>query len=366
MRGTQADSLQAEPLLTYFKQVLRNRSFYPPFWLRGGHRQTLVGSLLKRNFSWGWRHSEEHLIDLQDGSRVRSICIWRSLSSPTVVVLHGTGGSAASTYMQGLSHKAHREGWNAILLNLYNTNRALPRPKVFHSGSSREVGEILQRLSMKHNLKELYLVGVSMGGNILLKLLGEWGAAAPAHVRAAAVISPLVDLISSWQFLERPSNFLFQHHIVGRLKKRIQQHVSLLAPFVDVEALMRVKTIREFDELFTAPLAGFCGAFDYYEKASALPHLKNIRLPTLLLHARDDPLLSSQPFLLPDVGSNPSLGIGLTRRGGHVGFIEKDCHGDIDRFWAENRVIDFFRLASRYHSHSKTRKHAIRLGDERV
>ncbi|MDA2935011.1 alpha/beta fold hydrolase [Acidobacteria bacterium AH-259-D05] len=248
--------------------------------------------------------------------------------------------------MQGLSHKAHREGWNTILLNLYNTNRALSRPKIFHAGSSPEVGEILQQLFLKYNLKGLYLVGVSMGGNILLKLLGEWGSAVPEYVRAAAVISPLVDLTTSWKTLERPSNFLFQHHFVTNLKKRIQPNLSLLAPFVDVEALMKVRTIREFDEIFTAPLGGFCDAVDYYEKVSALPHLKNIRIPTVLFHALDDPFLSGEPFLLPEACSNRSLGISLTRHGGHVGFVEKESQGDIDRFWAENRIIDFFRLVS--------------------
>lgn len=334
-------------MLAEFERRLEDRPFRPPLWLKGGHLQTLAGSLKKRNFSWGWGNTQEDYVDLQDGSRVRLTCAWRSPGVPTLVVLHGTGGSSASTYMQGLSHKAHREGWNAVLVNLYNTNPELPKPKIFHSGSSREVGEILQELSMNHQVGEFFLSGVSMGGNILLKLMGEWGSDFPIDVRAAGVISPLVDLTTAWKVLERPSNFLFQHHFVTNFKRRIQRHRSALSPFVDVEALLQIRTLRQFDQLFTAPLAGFRDAFEYYEKASALPYLKDIRIPTLLIHSQDDPLLSGEPFTQPETRSNSSLLMSLTRQGGHVGFLERTLSGeDIDRFWAENRLIDFFRLAA--------------------
>jgi len=342
----QINSFSSEPLLPLFERRLEDRPFRPSLWLRGGHLQTLAAALLKRNFSWGWGNAEEHFVDLGDGSRVRLICAWQSPDAPTLVVLHGTGGSSASTYMQGLSHKAYREGWNAILVNLYNTNSELPKPKVFHSGSSREVGEVLQKLARSHQVQEFFLAGVSMGGNILLKLMGEWGSDSLVAVRAAGVISPLVDLTTAWKVLEKPSNFLFQHHFVKNFKKRIKRHRSSLSPFVDVEALLGIKTLRQFDQLFTAPLAGFRDAFDYYERASALPYLKDIRIPTLLIHSHDDPLLPVEPFTLPETRSNPSLFIGLTRQGGHVGYLEQALSGgDIDRFWAENRLIDFFRLA---------------------
>lgn len=342
----QSHSPPSELLLAQFERRLKDRPFRPPLWLRGGHLQTLAASLLKRNFSWGWGNAEDHLVDLGDGSRVRLTCAWQSPGVPTLVVLHGIGGSSASTYMQGLSHKAHREGWNAVLVNLYNTNLELPKPKIFHSGSSREVGEVLQKLSMNHQVQEFFLAGVSMGGNILLKLMGEWGSDFPVDVRAAGLISPLVDLTTAWKVLERPSNFLFQHHFVKNFKKRIKRHRSSLSPFVDVQALLRIKTLRQFDQLFTAPLAGFRDAFDYFEQASALPYLKDIRIPTLLIHSDDDPLLPGEPFAFPEVRSNSSLLISLTRQGGHVGFLERTRQRDIDRFWAENRLIDFFRLAA--------------------
>ena len=306
--------------------------------------QTLAASLAKRNFSWGWRDSEASYLELNDGSMVRSDCIWHTNDAPVLVVVHGIGGSSLSTYMQGLSHKAYREGWNAVLLNLYNCNSELRHPKIFHAGASSELGELLNLLITRRQIKVLFLAGISMGANILLKLMGEWGTHFPPSVRAAAVISPLVDLPNSWDILEKPCNLIFQRHFIKNLKRRIHKNRQHLNAHVDVSALMRIRTIRQFDELFTAPLGGFENAVEYYKQASALPHLKNICIPTLLLHARDDPLLPWLPFTLPEVKQNSALLISLNRRGGHTGFIERDGYGDIDRRWAENRSVDFFRV----------------------
>jgi uncharacterized protein len=247
--------------------------------------------------------------------------------------------------MQGLSHKAHREGWNAILLNLYNSNSELSQPKIFHAGASQEVGNILNHLIARRNLQEVFLVGASMGGNILLKLLGEWGSSFPRQLRAAAVISPLVDLTESSRILEKRSNIVFHRHFVKNFKKRVREYGSQWGPLVDLDRLLRIKTVRQFDQLLTAPVAGFRDVPDYYHRASSLPHLKNVRLSTLVLHSKDDPLLPWQPLLLPEVRTNPSLLVTLTSAGGHLGFLERNRHGDVDRRWAENRVIDFFRFS---------------------
>jgi len=247
--------------------------------------------------------------------------------------------------MQGLSHKAFVQGWNSILLNLYNTNSSLPEPKIFHAGASHDAEKVLQMLLFgQTRITQLYLAGVSMGANMLLKLLGEWGSEYPDRVGAAAVISPLIDLASSLRVLERLSNKPFQRHFLQKLKRNVKVRVDELNPFVEMEELLRVSTIREFDEMLTAPLSGFPNASVYYEQASALPYLSRIRLPTLVLHSEDDPLLPRDPLTRGEVRSNPFLEIVLTKRGGHVGFLESDSQGDPDRFWAENRVIDFFTL----------------------
>ncbi len=282
-------------------------------------------------------------MDLRDGSQVLALGIWQSQCSPTLVLVHGMGGSSRSTYMLGLSHKAYREGWNVVLLNLYNVNSNLPRPKIFHAGASREVGEIVTKLCRRFQLNAVFLVGISMGGNILLKLAGEWRHRIPDGVLALATISPLADLTNSWEIMEKLSNRVFQFHYVRGLKRWVKEWSHRLTPFVDVRAVLGAQTIREFDEHFTVPLCGFSDAFDYYRQSSAAPLLQDISIPTLVIHSRDDPFLSSEPFTRLVAQSNPWLLVCLTRWGGHVGFWEQR-RWDIDRCWAENRVIDFFRL----------------------
>ena len=174
LREIRVDPDVADNSLVEFGRLLRDRPFEPPFWLSRGRLQTLAGSLAKRRYPWGWKLCQEEEVDLSDGSRIKTVCIWRSPSSPTLVAIHGMGGSSNSTYIQGLSHKAYRAGWNAVLLNLYNCNPAISPPKIYHAGSSEEVAEILKVVSERYGLKQLFLVGASMGGNILLKMLGEW------------------------------------------------------------------------------------------------------------------------------------------------------------------------------------------------
>ena len=152
-------------------------------------------------------------------------------------------------------------------------------------------------------------------------------------------------MLTSARILEKPSNFLFQHHFVKNLKKRIREQSVELDRFADLDILMNIKTVREYDQFLTAPLSGFRDVSEYYRAASSQPFLKDVRVPTLLLHSRDDPLIPWEPLMLPEVRSNRSLLVGLMSAGGHLGFIERDRQQDVDRRWAENRVIDFFRFS---------------------
>jgi predicted alpha/beta-fold hydrolase len=245
--------------------------------------------------------------------------------------------------MQGFLHKAFREGWNAVLLNLYDLNLSGNRPVIFHSGSSRELEGIVNRVLDLDPCGTLVLVAVSMGGNILLKLLGEWGEGVPDQVRAAAVISPLVDLVASWDTLDRFTNRHYRWHYVHGLRQVVRRNERDLAKHIDVEGIRNIKSIREFDEIFTSVLGGFRDAFDYYRRASALPWLGKIRVPTLVLHSKRDPILPWGPLMTAGLRENPNVLLWLSREGGHVGFIEHEGP-DIDRNWAENRIIDYARM----------------------
>jgi len=323
---------------------LRENPFVPHPLLRNGHFQSVVGSQQRRQFPWGWKHCHEEILELEDGSEVKSKFLVDDGRRPTLIVIHGMSGSSESGYMLALSHKAYVQGWNFVLPSLYNVEAAPDRPKIFHAGCSDRIAEIIDICTLRHGLEVIVLAGISMGGNILLKLLGEWGSDPPAAVRAAATISPLVDLMRSWKILDKPSNSLYRWHYLRRLRQLSMLRPEFTSHFMDLESLAKVRTILGFDELVTAPLSGFSNAFDYYRKVSAVSLLLRISLPTLIIHSKDDPLLPWEPLAGSEVAGNDSLLISLTGAGGHVAFIAKEQKNDIDRSWAENRLIDFLSL----------------------
>ena len=326
-----------------FREQLLKRPFEPHRALRHPHLQTIASALGRRDFSWGAPRSEVVILDLPGSARIRTECFFSAPGAPTLLAVHGVGGSSRSPYMQGFLHKAFRMGWNAILLNLYDLNLAGRQPVIFHSGSSRELGEVVQRVLALDSTGPLTLVAVSMGGNIVLRLLGEWGESAPTGVRGAAVISPLVDLMASWHTLDRLSNRHYRWHFVNGLKQVVREREKELAGHIDVAAIRKIRTIRQFDELFTSVLGGFQDAFDYYRQAGASPWFRGIRVPTLVIHSRRDPILPWGPLMTPDLLNNPNVLLWLPAQGGHVGFLEQESR-DVDRHWAENRVIDFARF----------------------
>ncbi len=330
-------------LLQNFRRHLLGRPFYPHRAILHPHLQTVAAALAKRHFRWGAPEVGTLMLEISGQARVRAECCFAKNGAPTLLAIHGVGGSSQSPYMQGFLHKAYLQGWNAVLLNLYDLNLTGRRPVIFHSGSSRELEAVVSRVLDLEQCGDLILVAVSMGGNMLLKLLGEWGQDFPERVRAAATISPLVDLMASWDTLDRPTNRHFRWHFVEGLKHVIRKRERALGQFIDVQGIRKIKTIREFDELFTSVLGGFDDAFDYYRRASALPWLRKIHVPTFLVHSRRDPVLPWKPLLAPGLLENPHLLLWLPRQGGHVGFVERE-RVDIDRNWAENRVIDFARM----------------------
>ena len=334
------------PLLVGAENHLGDNPFLPHRWLRNGNLQTVVGSQQRRQFPWGWAKCKTDRLELGNGSQVDVTYLVRDARRPTLIAIHGMAGSSQSLYMQALSHKAFRQGWNFALPSLYNVEPHPSRPKIFHAGCSREIEDIIKIFSRRHSLRALVLVGVSMGGNIVLKMLGEWGKDCPGFVRAAAAISPLVDLMSSWSILDQRSNLLYRWYYLRRLRRLALRRSNLMGRFLDMDKLKRVNTIRAFDELFTAPLSGYQGAFDYYQKVSSISVLPRINVPTLVIHSKDDPLLPWQPLARPEISQNHSLLVHMTRHGGHVAFIARAPGQDVDRAWAENRVIDFFSIAA--------------------
>jgi predicted alpha/beta-fold hydrolase len=189
------------------------------------------------------------------------------------------------------------------------------------------------------------LVGYSLGGNLVLKLAGEYGENPPEEVLGICAVSPSVDLSGSTDMIVRSSNWIYHQDFLRRLKKRIRTNHKLYPELYDISGLDDVRTLKEFDDRFTARAHGFADAEDYYYRSSSLRIMDKIRIPTLIIHAEDDPFIPFTPLRDAAVINNPYILLIDTQRGGHVAFISAEQNGDVDRFWAENRVIEFCKLA---------------------
>jgi predicted alpha/beta-fold hydrolase len=337
------------PALIACQRLLNEKPFAPYWGLRGPHQQTLLGAFWPRHYFSAPHNISQALFGLSDGSHVRAECHWQKDPQlhTALLLLHGMEGSSRSGYMLGCADKAYHAGFNALRLNLRNCGGTEHlTPKLYHSGLSQDLREVVGILIQNFSLHAIVLSGFSLGGNICLKLAAEWGNQAPAAVRGMIVVSPLVDLTVTWPLLEQPGNFLYRWSFVYGLKRRLRRKARLFPTLYDPSRLKGIRTVREFDSLYTAPHNGFRDADDYYSRASSAPLLGKIRIPTLAIHALDDPLVPSEPLQRPLARKNPWIHVLLTRYGGHVGYIGRRFDGDLDSHWVENRVVQFARVVT--------------------
>lgn len=319
-------------------------SFVPFALLRNGHLQTIAASRIKRPCPGDWGELRVEKFTLYDSSQVLCRYLIRNPEAPTLFILHGMAGSHNSRYIMGLTEKTRRLGWNAVFPDMYDVSTSGKPPTVFHSGCSSLINDLLLQAREKLELQQVMLAGVSMGGNILLKMIGEWGASAPGWVLAAAAISPLTDLPGSTRLMERPSTFIYRKRFLKKLRNSMLRDAVRYQKYLDPGRVIQARTIRQFDEAFTVPLSGFSSVEEYYETQSSRHLLGSIRLPLYIIHSLDDPLLTSTALESGPARNNSSITICLTRRGGHVGFLATSHDPGGDRHWAEARIIDYLRF----------------------
>ena len=258
----------------------------------------------------------------------------------TIVLLHGLAGSSDSGYMLGIAEKAWLAGFNVVRLNQRNcggTERLTQT--LYHSGLSGDIRSVIFELIESDQLPEIFAVGFSMGGNLVLKMAGELADTAPSQIRGFVAVAPALDLAACADALGESRNFVYQRHFVRGLKRRMRLKTGLFPDIFPVDGMRNIRSVREFDELITARFCGFAGADDYYERSSALRLIKQIRKPCLILTSHDDPFVPISSFANPVISENPRIELVVTKHGGHCAFISNEP-GDA-RFWAENRVVEF-------------------------
>ncbi len=346
---TEEEQAGKESLLAEIERALAERPFRPHPFFTGGHAQTLAGYAWPRSFRFrSHRHDESRLFEIEPGVKLLAHCRWLAErhTHPTMLVLHGLEGSSDARYMLGTAAKALRKGFNTVRLNLRNCgNTEHLAPTLYNSGMSGDLLAVVNELVERDGLSNIFVVGYSMSGNIVLKLAGENGESLNGKISGVCAVSPSVDLHACAAAIERRDNWLYQKSFMRSLHRRIRQKHKLFPERYDATDIHMIRTIREFDERYTAADGGYRDADDYYARASSLPLIKEIRTPTLIIHAQDDPFIPFDSLRHPSVAANPHVLLLAPEHGGHLGFVAADTTGE-DRFWAENRAVEFCKLVN--------------------
>jgi predicted alpha/beta-fold hydrolase len=284
------------------------------------------------------------LIEVEPGVKVLCECHWQKdrLTPLTLVVVHGLEGSSESAYMLGMAKKGLAAGMNVVRMNQRNCGGTEGvAPTLYHSGLSRDVAAVAQGLIKQDRISKFALVGFSMGGNLVLKLAGEWGREGPSQFRAIAAVCPAMDLAASSDALHNRSNRLYEYYFIWKLRRRLRSKARLFPKVFETSRLRGVNTLREFDDKITAHYCGFTGAVDYYARAAAANVVDRIAVPAFILHAANDPFIRILPETRKKILANPNITFLETEDGGHCSFLAQP-DGDDGR-WAESQIVEFLR-----------------------
>jgi uncharacterized protein len=325
--------------------------FQPRRFIINGHLQTIMGNYLPRIN--GLPTPEATLVEVspatpaQIASQVLCHCHWQPeevrSSRPTAILVHGLEGSSNSQYVIGNSNKLWRAGCNIIRMNMRNCGgtEALS-PTLYHSGLSNDVLEVMNFFIAQHGLQSLSLIGYSMGGNLVLKLAGELGTSAPPELRSVIGVSPALDLGASADALHRPQNRLYELKFLRALLIRYRRKVALFPHVYDPNLATGIRSLRELDDRVTALYSGFTGSDDYYYRAAAARVIDQIAVPTLILHALDDPFVRITEESCDRLKANPNIRLITTHHGGHCAFLaQPDADTGYDGYWAEHTLLRF-------------------------
>lgn len=309
---------------------------HAPFWLRGGHMQTTAPTLLRRQPELSVRRET---LETPDNDFFEVDFASARKDNPNIAILsHGLEGHSQRHYMLGMGRAMLDAGLDCALRNFRGCGgRMNRRPFLYHSGQTDDLHTLVLHC-LSRGYTGIFLVGFSMGGNQTLIYLGEHPEQIPQAVRAAAVFSAPVDLTSCARVLDKPSNAVYMHWFLRTLREKVREKHHNFPELYPLHGLERIRTFAEFDARYTAPANGFASAEDYWRRASSLPFLADIRIPTLLVNARNDPFLAAPCFPTHIAEHSAFLHLETPSDGGHLGFM-----ASLSRpLWSEKRATEFF------------------------
>ena len=319
--------------------ILDARSYRCPLLLRGPHRATIVPNLSRRRLSVAYQRTR---VELSDGDFVDldTAKFAGGKADACVVTLHGLEGSSTAPYVKSVVHavRCSERSLDVVAMNLRGCSGELNRKaRFYHSGESGDLREVVAYLCGEY--ERIFLLGFSLGGNVVLKYVGENLSQVPPQVKACAAVSAPVDLAGSAGRVGESSNGFYMRRFIRLLSQKIEAKAQLYPDVIDATGCRSMRSFAEFDGIYTAPLSGFASADDYWEKCSARNWLSEIRTPSLLLNAKDDPFLSDSCFPVELSKRSASLYSCFPDRGGHLGFPARRVDGCA---WHEDLVLRFF------------------------
>lgn len=315
-------------------------TFTPAWWLRNSHLQTIWPAIVRKRKLKKLVRLQRERLELPDGDFIDLDWVNKDVRGPVVIILHGFEGSANSHYARGMLHRVQQEGWRGVVIHFRGCsgehNRLL---KCYHSGDTADLSYAIAALQNREPDTDFTAIGYSLGGNVLLKWLGETGDTNP--LKAAIAVSVPFELKKAANRVEYGFSRFYQWYFLRCLRRRLRRKFSKIEPPMDAAFLASLTTLREFDDHFTAPIYGFRNADEYYTTTSSRQFLRYITVPTLLLHAKDDPFMT-EDVIPTEEELSPAVALEVSQQGGHVGFVA-GRYPWRPVYWLEERAPQFLR-----------------------
>lgn len=315
--------------------VVAQSSYKAPLLCANAHVQTIIPTLFRKVSGVAYQREridtpDKDFIDL-DWSRVGS--------ERLAVVMHGLEGDSGRPYMKGMVKALNRNGWDAVAVNFRGcSGEPNKKLRMYHSGETEDLNSVICHVDASGIYRQVALVGFSLGGNVILKYLGEKGKMTHLLIKAAVTISVPCDLKACSDRLDELQNLPYVRRFLRLLHEKIRAKALMMPDSINDIGYERIKTLKAFDDRYTAPIHGFKDADDYYDKASSRGFLATISIPTLVINAADDPFLSSSCFPNEEAQASPHLFLDIPQHGGHVGFLAFNNSGE---YWSETRTTSF-------------------------